>query len=239
MKKLLLVPLALIFMLGLAPSCKHNPYIPDGILIVDSTDLTQPCDPNVVYFINQVQPILVSNCAKPGCHDANTRAEDIDYSSYQSTIQSETVEPGRPNNSKLYEIIIKTDPNDVMPPSGNTPLTADQKDLIYMWILQGALNNGCTENTCDTANQTLSANVQPILSTYCYGCHSSTAASGSGAGINLETYSNLQTSVVDGKLMCSINHGASCSAMPKGGAKLPQCQIDKIQSWVNAGALNN
>jgi uncharacterized membrane protein len=239
MKKLLIVPFVLALMLALAPSCKHNPYIPADVLIVDSTDLSQPCDPNMVYFINQVQPILVSNCAKPGCHDANTREEGIDYSTYQSTIQSETVKPGRPNDSKLYDVITETDPSDVMPPPGNTPLTADQKDMLYMWILQGALNNGCTETTCDTANQTLSANVQPILSTYCYGCHSNAAANASGAGINLETFSSLQTNVINGKLLCSINHGSTCSSMPKGGAKIPQCQIDKIQSWVNAGAQNN
>lgn len=225
--------------LAIYPSCKHNPYIPEEVLVVDSTQLSQPCDPNTVYFINQVQPILVSNCAKPGCHDSGTREEGYDFSSYAGFIGTDAVRPGNPNNSELWEVINETDPDKIMPPPGNTPLTADQKALIRQWILEGAKNNGCTETTCDTANQTLAANVQPILQTYCYGCHSNAGANASGGGINLETYASLQTYASIGKLMCAVNQGAGCSAMPKGGSKLPQCEIDKIQSWVNAGALNN
>ncbi len=239
MKKFLLFLVAIPVLMALVPSCKHSPYIPEEILVIDSTQLTQPCDPFTVYFANQVQPILVSNCAKPGCHDSNTREEGYDFSSYAGFISTDAVRPGNLNNSEIWEVINETDPDKIMPPPGNTPLTPDQKNVISTWILDGAQNNGCTQTTCDTTNQTLSGNVKPLLQTYCYGCHSNTAANASGAGINLEVYANLQTYVANGKLICAVNQGAGCSAMPKNGAKLPKCEIDKIQSWVNAGALNN
>jgi hypothetical protein len=36
-----------------------------------------------------------------------------------------------------------------------------------------------------------------------------------------------------------MNQTAGFKAMPQGGNKLDQCDINKIQKWVNAGALNN
>lgn len=225
--------------LVLFASCKHSPYIPVMDVIDEPVDTSQPCNPNTVYFVNQIQPILVSNCAKPGCHDSGTRTDGYDFSSYSGFINTNAVRGGDLNDSELWEVINETDPDKIMPPPGNTPLTADQKNMLRTWILDGAQNNGCTETTCDTANQALAADVKPILQAFCYGCHSTAGANAAGAGINLETYASLQTYATNGKLLCAINQGAGCSAMPKGGNRMPQCEIDKIQSWVNAGALNN
>jgi hypothetical protein len=92
---------------------------------------------------------------------------------------------------------------------------------------------------CDTTNLSLLSDIRPIFQASCMGCHSSTSANVSGAGINLETYSSLQTYAGNGLLSCSVLHGSSCTPMPFGGAKLPDCQVEKILSWINAGALNN
>lgn len=93
---------------------------------------------------------------------------------------------------------------------------------------------------CDISNVTLSAKVKPILQGRCYTCHSTQNATGSGAGINLETYATLKVQVDNGKLLKSINHEAGASAMPKGvSAKISACEIKMIDKWVTDGAKDN
>jgi mono/diheme cytochrome c family protein len=92
---------------------------------------------------------------------------------------------------------------------------------------------------CDTSSTPLAGTIKPILQGNCYACHSASAAAASGAGINLEDYNSLKGWADNGKLYCSVDHGNGCSAMPKGGGRLQQCDIDKIKAWVDRGALNN
>jgi mono/diheme cytochrome c family protein len=91
-------------------------------------------------------------------------------------------------------------------------------------------------NTCDTANMTYTANVLPIISASCYGCHANGSASG---GVSLGSYASLKTQVDNGNLLHVINHDAGYPAMPQGGTKLSDCNINKIRAWINHGALNN
>lgn len=92
---------------------------------------------------------------------------------------------------------------------------------------------------CDTSGVTLSGTVKPLLQGSCYACHNASAAGAAGAGINLEDYNSLKGWVDNGKLVCAVEHGNSCSPMPKGGGRLPQCDIDKIKVWAANGAPNN
>jgi uncharacterized membrane protein len=98
---------------------------------------TSNCNPDSVYFVNQVMPIISSNCTMSGCHDNITHADGVNLTSYTRIMQY--VVPGNPANSKLYKSIIKTD-GDRMPPPPMSPLTAAQKALIQKWITQGAKN---------------------------------------------------------------------------------------------------
>ncbi len=41
------------------------------------------------------------------------------------------------------------------------------------------------------------------------------------------------------KLYGTISHASGYSPMPKGGAKLSNCQIATIKKWVDTGMLNN
>ena len=43
----------------------------------------------------------------------------------------------------------------------------------------------------------------------------------------------------NGKLIGTVNWASGFSPMPKGGSKLPNCNITKLQQWINAGAPNN
>jgi mono/diheme cytochrome c family protein len=92
-------------------------------------------------------------------------------------------------------------------------------------------------STCDTTGVTYSTTVTGILNANCYSCHSGNAAA--GGGIQLDTYTGVQTYVTNGQLINSINQTGSVAAMPPTGGKLSTCEISKIQVWINAGAPNN
>ena len=196
---------------------------------VDTTGI--PCDPDTAYFENDVFPLIISNCAKPGCHDGSG-GEAQPLTTY-SQIKS-IVKPGKPNDSKLYEVITQGG-EDKMPPAGNTPLTSDQINLIYTWILQGAKDNYCGGGACDTSAVTYSGTVVPILQTFCYGCHSGSVLSG---GVDLSNYNAVYTQVTNGKLKGSINGYVDYIAMPLGG-QMSECDINQINFWINDGAPNN
>ena len=122
-----------------------------------------------------------------------------------------------------------------MPPSGHTPLTQTQKDLIYNWILQGAENLVC-QNACgDTVNVTYSLAIKSLLSNKCIGCHSGATPQG---GIDLSTYTNVKTQVTNGKLWGSVSHATGYTPMPV-DATLSNCELTQIQKWISQGAPNN
>lgn len=91
---------------------------------------------------------------------------------------------------------------------------------------------------CDTANMKYSANVVPILSANCYSCHGASNSSGSG-GIVLEGYSKIKPYAENGTLVGVITHASGFVAMPFGGGKLSDCNINKIRSWINNGTQDN
>ena len=238
------IMVAIVFMVA----CEHDPVVdpvdpgPDPIdTIVDPIDTTvngTPCDPNVVYFNMQILPLLKSNCAKSGCHDAISHQEDIILDSYQNVMGSDVIEPFDLSDSDLFEVITENDPDKQMPPAPNQRLNAEQINLIASWILQGAKDLTCDENAgqCNTDNITYVDFVSPLLTTYCVGCHSGGAPSG---GISLNTYAGVQTVALNGRLYGAISHSAGFTPMPFGSAKLPQCSIDKIKAWIDEGAQNN
>ena len=102
----------------------------------------------------------------------------------------------------------------------------DKADLIYP-----------QQTTCDTATVTYSGTVATILNSSCNGCHGGAAAA--GAGIKLDTYASVATWVTNGRLINSMLHNGQASPMPKGGAKLDACTINKVNAWITKGAANN
>jgi hypothetical protein len=190
------------------------------------------CSPDTVYFQQMVLPIMVSNCAVPGCHDAGTHEEGYVFTNYENVMK--VVRPGRPNDSDLYEVITENDPDDRMPRPPRAPLTSVQIAIIEKWIRQGAKNNSCTSG-CDTSNVRFASTIQPILQMYCTGCHSGTGAS---AGINLTTWAGVKPQIDNGRIWAAINHTGP-KPMPLGGNKLSDCNIAKIGIWIRNGAPNN
>lgn len=243
--------LVLCFILAQLVGCKHDPLMPDEPVIpVDTTDnpidtmdnpidtMGVPCDPDVIYYELDIQPLLNSNCAFSGCHDAATAQDGVDLSSYDRVIETADVRAFDLEGSDLYEVITDSDPEDRMPPSPRPALSSAQINLLSQWILAGAENLECDPDAgeCETADRSYSNHIQPILQNTCIGCHSGGAPSG---GINLSTYDGVRNVALNGRLVGAISHDPGYSPMPQGGAMLPECKISQIQAWIDAGAPNN
>jgi hypothetical protein len=230
-----------------SPACKHDPSLPGGIdptdTIVDPVDTTGggtgsgiPCDPDSIYFQNQILPILVSNCTESGCHNEIDRKEGIVLTSYQNIMNTvDDMYSTDWDKNEMMEALLEDDPDKRMP-YGKPALPQAQINLIAAWIQQGAKNNGCNENygACETVNVKYSAFVQPLIQAKCQGCHSGSAPQG---GVNLSTYTNVKTLALNGKLYAAVTR--TTNWMPNGGAKLDDCTLDKLKAWVDAGAPEN
>lgn len=231
MKQWILAAVITVFF-GFLYACRHEVTQPGaGGGGTDST-VTTACSPDTIYFQQAVLPLLISNCAVPGCHDAITHEDGFVFTNYQNVMK--VVKAGRPGDSKLYAVITDTDPDKRMPPPPRAPLTAAQIAIIGKWIRQGAKNNSCTAG-CDTTDVRFATTIQPILQTSCTGCHSGAGASG---GINLTTYADVKPQIDNGKLWAAINHTGP-KPMPQGGSKMPDCSLAKIGTWIRNGAPNN
>ena len=232
-------------------ACKHEPFLAedDDITPIDTTIITPPdtttmsgkeCDPDSVYFQQQVLPVLRSNCAISGCHDATTAEDGIILDTYASVLATGKIKAGNPGDSEVHEKITETRESERMPPPPMAKLTAEQIKLIGDWITQGAEDLTCDANAggggCNTTDVSFSRAVSSVISNTCLGCHNGAAASG---GVNLNGYANIRVAALSGRLVGAISWQPGYAQMPQGSAKLSQCTIDQIRSWVEAGAPEN
>ena len=246
----------LVFGLGLALSlfsCEHAPMGMDEDITpidttgnnnpdttgTDTTNMGTPCDPDVVYFEWDILPILRSNCALSGCHDEITHEEGVILTTYAKVMETGEVKAFNPGGSKLYRIITDGDSEDHIPPSPNQALSSSQISLINTWILQGAKNETCDPDAglCNTENVSYVQDIQPVLQNNCRGCHSGNTPSG---GILLDTHANVAAIANSGRMYGAISWQSGFVRMPLGAVNpLPQCTVDKIKAWIDAGAPNN
>lgn len=229
-------------------SCEHEPSVTingnngGGNGNGNGNNSLPPCDPDTVYFEQDVLPLLVSNCTMSGCHNSSSAASGIDLSSYAAVMSSNVLVAGQAWNSDLVDVITTTNLGDRMPPPPMPAMPTAQINLIKKWINQGALNLKC-DNGCDTTNVTYNGTIKPLLQTYCTGCHSTSSP---GGGYNLTNYADdavgnfgVQSSALNGSLKGSVFYTGTYSHMPKGGSQLSTCDLTKIRIWVDAGAPNN
>lgn len=110
---------------------------------VTNTDIDKIDIPatNVSYG-QHIEPVLRLKCANAGCHDDQTRARGIAFTTWISTTADKSVIfPGQPENSTLIFSIQRRSGFVAMPPLGYTPLTQSQLTGIYTWVKEGAKNN--------------------------------------------------------------------------------------------------
>lgn len=88
-----------------------------------------------------------------------------------------------------------------------------------------------------TGTISFAAKVQPIFKANCNGggCHNSNSQA---AGIVLDTHSGA-VSAISNRLLDALKHQNGASPMPKNGSRLPNCDIAKVELWINQGAENN
>lgn len=113
-----------------------------------------------------------------------------------------------------------------------------------------SLSNGCYYDkadklypnvTCDTTEVLFSRDILPILKVNCtdLACHTSGNPNGS---ITLQDYSGVQNSLTNNKLMNALNQiyaPGSSKNMPPSAPKINDCDLSKIQVWINRGAKDN
>lgn len=222
-------------------ACVHEPVFLDPI---DTSELitndgkgtngssSSSCDPDTVYFQNQILPIFIGSCAATGCHDVNSHEEGVvtvDYATIKRGIVA-----GNPSRSKYYRVLTASG-EDLMPRQPGTEngfrLPDEQIALIRKWIEQDALNNSC--DACDTTDYTFGTRISPIIGTSCatsIGCH----ASGSTYG-QFTSYANIKPYIDNGAI---YERAIVQQSMPPAGP-LPNCDMEALKKWIEDGAPNN
>ncbi len=185
------------------------------------------CSHDTIYFQNSVLPVILSGCAKTGCHDNSTQESDLVLETYADI--SRLVVPFNPPASELY-IRLFSNSEGRMPP--DAPFSLEKKSIIYWWIKQGGYNNRCDSTGCDSTTVTYTASINPIVQNWCVGCH---GGSNPSNGLSLETYDQVVACARGGRLMGSLRHETGYSPMPKNLGMLSPCQIDLFQKWINLG----
>jgi len=226
MRKLIMISFMGIFLI----QCQHDTVIPES---AQQSKKSPNCDSDTVYFVNDIQPLLMATCATSGCHNDQSAEHGVRLTSYTNIIQTGEVRPFRPNDSKLYEVLFEGG-DDQMPPPPQQRLSSAQKNMIKKWINQGAINNECIEE-CDLSTVSFSADISGIIANSCTGCHSGSSPNG---GVSLTNYSEIAAIANSGKLLNVIKGTNGASLMPPGGA-MDNCRIDKINKWIEDGAQNN
>jgi hypothetical protein len=98
-------------------------------------DYPEPVAPTIS-FKDHVQPIITGNCTAAECHPAT--GGEFPLVSYNDVIANGEIKDG---GGELIEVLKETDDDERMPRPPSPPLTADQIQIIELWITQGAKNN--------------------------------------------------------------------------------------------------
>lgn len=209
MKRLILFAIALLFSAGTA----FYYSTPSQVTAADNPANTLA----TVCFERDVLPLFVSNCAQAGCHDAITRSQGYNLTSY-ATI--------KPYASKCYSQM----KNGSMPYYPYGKMLASQIATVNTWITEGTLNNTCPPTSCDSVKVTYAGNIKQIIQTECLGCHNGSSA---GGGISFATDALIQAKSTD--ILLSIN--GFPKPMPPYGFTMNYCFKAQIKTWDSL--LNN
>jgi len=97
---------------------------------------------------------------------------------------------------------------------------------------------GVSATDCDVeAPVSYQRHVLPLLEKHqCVACHE---AADPAANIILEGYEEVIPYVEDGSLYGSISYASGYDPMPKDYPRMPDCEVEVIADWIEAGAPNN
>ena len=113
--------------------------------------------------------------------------------------------------------------------------------LILLIGFLGSISSCTYENeeeyyTCDTINVSYN-NLTYIFTNNCSLCHFPNNPY--RPGIVLSSYEDVEAAVRTGRLVGAINHRKDFIPMPFGSPKLSDCDLSKIQAWIDKGMPEN
>ncbi|MEZ6058907.1 MAG: DUF1549 domain-containing protein [Planctomycetaceae bacterium] len=88
------------------------------------------------HFRDRIVPILQTHCLS--CHNDVDRKGDFSLQSAVALKSSDFVEPGRPDDSHLLNVLIAADGEPPSMPKDAEPLTSDEVNSLRTWIAEGA-----------------------------------------------------------------------------------------------------
>lgn len=188
-----------------------------------------------ICFEQDILPVFISNCTQSGCHNSIDREEGYDFTSYEKIV-SRGIVAGNYKASEVYKVLVKPFGEERMPPAPNEMLSVRNIQNIALWIDEGAKLTTCAPAACDTAAISYALHVQPLMQTWCNGCHSSGAPSGS---IATDNYPGLKSIADNGSLIGSVAHDTNYEPMPQNSDPLSACDVGLLQQWVADGAPEN
>jgi mono/diheme cytochrome c family protein len=115
------------------------------------------------------------------------------------------------------------------------------KTKIYLLFISGlATFSSCTTDSIsdlevpnNLSETTYTSTVKSIIDNNCIFCHGTTPTN--GAPMSLTTYENVKNAVLTRNLLDRISRTEGTSgAMPLGGPRLPQNDINAIATWIDA-----
>jgi hypothetical protein len=110
-----------------------------GILVVSLVVSAQATAAEPLEFNRDIRPILADHCF--ACHgpDRGSRKADLRLDQRDAAVKAEAISEKQPKKSELIARIFSNDSDVVMPPpEAKKPLTAEQKERLKRWVIEGA-----------------------------------------------------------------------------------------------------
>jgi len=91
---------------------------------------------------------------------------------------------------------------------------------------------------CDTTDIVYN-DLTYIFSDICSNCHNESFTLANRGNIKIDSYENVKSSINTGLVWPAINHEEGVPPMPNGLPKLSDCDLNKIDAWIDAGMPEN
>ena len=215
-----------------------------------------PATGEAISFKESVAPILIAKCGN--CHVNQSRG-DFSAASYTALVNSTTIAFGKPNDSRLVEVIV----NGEMPKGGGRVLPEELKTLKN-WIAQGAKFDGDdrgqnlrdlasrgaapmnrrTEIVKPKGNETVSfgLDLAPILTEQCADCHVTRRPRGNFSMASFRAFlrggdggTPVSPGKPDASALMKRLRGDGVRKMPPDRNLSPEV-IAKFETWIKEGA---
>ena len=192
-------------------------------------------------FESDVLPIFRAKCTK--CHNARARKAELDLSSLGGVMKGsesgDTIEKSKPDESLLFQMIDEGD----MPPKGNRPLTAREKEVIRQWIAGGARSARPNSGGVSVTQH----DIIPIMNLRCTVCHGLRRQE---AGLDLRTRASMLKGGKSGPAIVPghpeqslvLKRIAAREMPPRdklvrfGVRPIEPPEVAKLTAWISAGA---